>query len=241
MCTVTFLPTESGFILTSNRDEAPKRQDDRFPEFKKHKERIILYPKEPLAGGTWIAASDHGLAACLLNGGFSNHKHNPPYRLSRGRMMLELMEYDDPVDFFSHYSFEGIEPFTLVVIDYTSNLKGHVLVWDGRHTHLEKLDCNKPRIWASSTLYDESIKRDRQKKFRNWLKQHPHDNQNEIIKFHSSGSAQKGENTIVMDRGIVKTLSTTSIEFNTHSMRAFHKRLSSHSQRNVILPRQVPQ
>ena len=58
MCTVTYLPLGNNeFILTSNRDESPVRKTI-LP--KKYFENgvEILYPKDELAGGTWIGTSN---------------------------------------------------------------------------------------------------------------------------------------------------------------------------------------
>ena len=58
MCTLTFIPIENdGFILTSNRDEAPGRNTI---EPKRYQEggTELLFPKDELAGGTWIGVSD---------------------------------------------------------------------------------------------------------------------------------------------------------------------------------------
>ena len=54
MCTVTYLPLENdGFILTSNRDESPMRKT--IPPKKYLENGVELaYPKDQLAGGTWI-------------------------------------------------------------------------------------------------------------------------------------------------------------------------------------------
>ncbi|MBK9018424.1 MAG: NRDE family protein [Saprospiraceae bacterium] len=38
----------------------------------------LIFPRDTAAGGTWIAASDTNRVACLLNGAFVKHKHQPP-------------------------------------------------------------------------------------------------------------------------------------------------------------------
>ena len=75
MCTVTVIPkinSELGFILTSNRDEAADREALP-PEFYMEKEIKMLYPKDKLAGGTWIGISEKNRLICLLNGEFKPH------------------------------------------------------------------------------------------------------------------------------------------------------------------------
>ena len=68
MCTVTYLPLENNqFILTSNRDESPMRRT--IPPTKYDTQGVALvYPKDELAGGTWIGIREKNRLVCLLNG-----------------------------------------------------------------------------------------------------------------------------------------------------------------------------
>ena len=72
MCTVTYLPLgDHNFILTSNRDVAPKRETTPPKEYNEVGVKLT-YPKDKLAGGTWIGVSEKKRLICLLNGG-CNH------------------------------------------------------------------------------------------------------------------------------------------------------------------------
>ena len=74
MCTVTIFPTRNNdFVLTSNRDETPNRISLK-PDFYNIEDTKMLYPKDKLAGGTWIGISEKNRVICLLNGGFKIHK-----------------------------------------------------------------------------------------------------------------------------------------------------------------------
>ena len=66
MCTVTFVRTEKGFILTSNRDEKSARKTIK-PKVYKHGEKSLVYPKDELAGGTWVSTNANNRIACLLS------------------------------------------------------------------------------------------------------------------------------------------------------------------------------
>ena len=88
----------------------------------------LLHPKDARAGGTWLVATNNGTVACLLNGAFKKHHHSPPYRRSRGLMILDAAtQYNSFQNFTQHYDFEGIEPFTLVVCE---SEKVFELRWD---------------------------------------------------------------------------------------------------------------
>ena len=90
MCTVTFIPLKNNrFVLTSNRDESPQRSPETISSLRKEGQEII-FPKDKGAGGSWIAASSQDRLVCLLNGAFDCHQRTPPYRKSRGQMVLDF-------------------------------------------------------------------------------------------------------------------------------------------------------
>jgi uncharacterized protein with NRDE domain len=131
MCTVSFLPKKgNSFILTSNRDEDMLRQTA-LP-FQKYSlnNKSLYYPKDPKAGGTWIATEPNSFTVCLLNGAFKAHTPNPPYNKSRGIVLLDFFKYNNQYDFIKQYDFSNIEPFTLLFVkrqqDY-ANLNGMAL------------------------------------------------------------------------------------------------------------------
>ena len=113
MCTVSYVPDPSGgFVLISSRDEKPGRKTMR-PE----NDHGMLYPKDAVAGGTWISVDESGRVGCLLNGAFEKHESQKNYTRSRGSLILEAFEYDKVEDFFKNVSLSGVEPFTLIVIE----------------------------------------------------------------------------------------------------------------------------
>ncbi|HWZ21081.1 MAG TPA: NRDE family protein, partial [Cytophagaceae bacterium] len=84
MCTVTYLPKPNGeYILTSSRDEKIVRPAAAVPQCYTIGGKSIVFPKDPTAGGSWIAYAGEK-TVCLLNGGFKKHISNPPYKKSRG-------------------------------------------------------------------------------------------------------------------------------------------------------------
>ena len=211
MCTVTYLPlANKSWLLTSNRDESPLRPALVPAVYEVDGDKKLLYPKDPLAGGTWIAVSNKGRAGCVLNGAFERHERNTPYRKSRGLILLDLFEYNDVDVFFREYELEGIEPFTMVAID---DARVYDFRWDGQQRHLSLPDASKPQIWASATLYTHEWKEKRQCWFNDWLAQNPKWTRDAIVGFHLHGGEGDPMNDVVMNRyDMVRTLSITSIE-----------------------------
>lgn len=218
MCTVTIFPKgKDGFILTSNRDEAPNRVS-LAPEFYSLEGTQVLFPKDKM-GGTWIGVSENKRTVCLLNGGFVKHERQTTYRTSRGVVANDFMISKDIVATVENYNLDNIEPFTIIIADWNTKLKFYELVWDGVHKHFIELPLDS-RIWSSSTLYSESMRSERQQWFENFEARN-NANADALLKFHNTKDIDNLDYGVVMDRGVVKTTSITQIEKmgNTVSMR----------------------
>src|SRR5690554_7087184 len=160
MCTVTLVPLgKSDFILTTNRDESPNRVTLE-PNFYLEDGVKLLYPKDKMAGGTWVGVSDKNRLVCLLNGGFTAHSRQDAYRLSRGVVVKDLLTSTDVLKLVNEYDLNGIEPFTVVLVDWNSDMKFFELVWDGFAKHFKNLPLES-NIWSSSSLYTERMKLER--------------------------------------------------------------------------------
>ncbi len=226
MCTLTYLPLQNQqFLLTTNRDESPLRPQSIFPAYKHTGGKNILYPKDPQGGGSWVAAADNGTTVCLLNGADEPHEHKPPYKISRGLVLLEAIECIKPNEFFENYDFEGIEPFTLIVLFYNTRLQILEFKWNGKNKGLSELTTDKPHIWASAQLYNKTAINNRRKWFAQWLAENHDFNTEEIMKFHKNAGSGDLKNDMIMDRGLVKTVSTTSVASKTGRLCITHENL----------------
>lgn len=210
MCTLTFLPLENGsYIITSNRDEAPMRKT--LPPVRDVEQGVeLIYPKDSQAGGSWICAGNNNRVACLLNGAFERHMRKPPYRKSRGLVVIEYFALTGGIrQLYNAYDLTDIEPFTLVVCEADKLFE---LRWDGAAKHFKTLRFDKPHIWASANLYTPEYIEKRKEWFNKWLADHPQYHRDEILNFHVTGGEGNVYNDIVMNRaGLVRTVSITSI------------------------------
>jgi len=222
MCTVSYLPVkEASYIITSTRDEKTSRKSALPPEQYEISGQPVYFPRDQEANGTWIASTASGLSLCLLNGGTEIHVSSPPYRRSRGLVLLDFFACNDTVSYLKTYDFSGIEPFTLIVVDY-NNKDLSELRWNGNIMTQISKDYYRPHIWSSVTLYTDDIIKKREAWFHDWLLNRTDYHMNEIIGFHKTGGTGDSRYDILMNRDDeVRTVSITSFQSspNTHVLR----------------------
>lgn len=210
MCTVTFIPLKDRVYITSNRDEKISRMKAFAPSLIQYKKQNFIFPKDADAGGTWIVAKENGDAAVLLNGAFADHVHQPPYRRSRGLVLLDMMAGENPSLALNKIDLENIEPFTMVLLEngFLSECR-----WDGSKTYLKQLSIQQPRIWSSSTLYKTEVIQIREKWFADFICRNPEPARKDIFNFHQFAGGGDLRNDLLMYRdGAHSTVSITCIE-----------------------------
>ncbi|NJW51916.1 NRDE family protein [Salinimicrobium oceani] len=224
MCTVTITPLKAtnAFVLTSNRDEAPGRET--LPPKQYEIEGLkMAFPKDVLAGGTWLGISERKRVICLLNGGFENHQRNLPYGKSRGVVVKDLLAAEDFVLAAEAYELKAVEPFTIVAADWQQGLYFAEFVWDGSHRHFKKLPL-QPHLWSSSPLYTSEMKQLRLEWFQK-LQEEAELTPKNLLNFHFSAGKGDKEKGVIMDRGFVKTKSISQITFFEGEAKFFYKDL----------------
>lgn len=221
MCTLSFIPvSDTDFIFTTNRDEDPNRVALK-PQRYNHQGHNLYYPKDSKANGSWIISNSVDTTLCLLNGAFEKHQRQSSYRQSRGVMLLEFFEYSNFKDFIDYYQFEGIEAFTLVVVESKSEVLIWELVWDEQELHVKELPGSEPHIWSSTTLYTKPMKYEREQWFWDWLRNEEQINPASILNFHKTGGEGNLEYGLYMNRrNLVRTVSITQVcgSRNKHDM-----------------------
>ncbi len=232
MCTVTLIPIrENDFILTSNRDEVVNRKTLP-PEFYQVNKTRMLFPKDAVAGGTWIGVSDKNTMICLLNGGFEIHERLVSYRQSRGVVVKDLLEADDLENAIDAYDFRGVEPFTIIAANWSSDLLLFEFVWDGQQKHLRALE-KETHIWSSSTLYTKEMKNLRE----DWFE--VFENQNALtpdsmLGFHKNTGIGDKDVDLQIDRSFLKTISITQIVKKEEELSMRYENLQNKEINNVI-------
>lgn len=223
MCTVTIIPKgKSDFVFTSNRDEAPNRTSLK-PEFYTINNTEVLFPKDELSGGTWIGVSEKNRLVCVLNGGFICHERKAQYRMSRGVVANHFLTAEHIEQTIKNYNFEDIEPFTMVIADWNFDLKFYELVWDGADKYVTELPL-EPKIWSSSTLYSDAMKKERLQWFEDFKSENELDVQT-LLNFHKTAGKGNDDYGVIMNRGFVKTTSITQVEKAANVLKMHYKNL----------------
>src|SRR5438876_10474049 len=116
MCTLTFVPTEDGYLVGMNRDELLTRPVALPPKRFQRSGMEMVYPSEP-SGGTWIACNDRGNLLALLNWNASGSPLFGEKRKTRGLVIAELTGEPDLAAADCHFHqmhVDGLRPFRLV-------------------------------------------------------------------------------------------------------------------------------
>jgi hypothetical protein len=222
MCTLSFLPTNEGWIFTHNRDETVLRGLAEAPEFRDLCGVHALWPVDPKGGGTWWAATSKQTSLFLLNGAKVKHKRKAEYKHSRGLLIPAFLFHQGAEDFLSHYQFEDLEEFTLVGID---NNKLFEIIWDGKVPELNFLPLNEAKIWSSCTLYPPERQEQRRAWFTEFLASRPL-NAEEAMHFHTQPKGVEPEFEIVMQRNShLRTVAISQVECKDNQLSTTYKDL----------------
>ena len=224
MCTVTFVRSGGKTIITSNRDEQVLRPS-LAPIVYKIASKSVIFPKDPRGGGTWFASDESGNVLVLLNGAAEKHHHQPPYRMSRGMIAVDIIGASSPWSMWNEIDLTNIEPFT-VVLYQDSRL--YQLRWNGTGKNSVALDPKQSHIWSSSTLYSADIRRERAAWFSDFLSDEAQISPEELMRFHRYTEAADSTNGLVINRnGFLKTLSITQAVIEDGHVAINHTDLAS--------------
>jgi uncharacterized protein with NRDE domain len=235
MCTVTFLPIENGYILTSNRDEK-KHRPTLPPQSYLIDGEELIFPKDEEAGGTWIVTDKKNRTVCLLNGAFENHIKQAHHTKSRGLIVLESFSFSNFSEFANQVDLANVEPFTLLLIDNNSALNFTELRWDGTQKHISVIDVTIPKIWSSATLYSPEIRKQRELWFEQLLKSNTKLTQQELLNFHLSKHDNGSVNDLVMERDNgLQTISVSQITDNKAIKQFYYKDLTIEKEQTILI------
>ena len=197
--------------MTSNRDEHISRPRSSEPQEETINGTKVIFPKDPKAGGTWIAASENGVGAVLLNGAFERHVPQGNYAKSRGLILLEIISSTSPYKYLVNIDLNQIEPFTVILFNSEKLVEFR---WDGSSKYFKDLDATKNHIWSSATLYTKEAIAHRNALFDEFISNNASFDQDKIIKFHSNNNNDFENGFVINREDILKTFSITQLVFS---------------------------
>jgi hypothetical protein len=231
MCTVTYVPSSSGYFLTSNRDEKNTRAKALAPALYFLDDVEIIFPKDGDKAGTWIALKQNGDSLCLLNGAFENFIDKGSYQVSRGKIVTEIAIAQNLVHAFQNIFLLETAPFTLILVNEKNIFECR---WDGEKKYCKQLDNSTAHIWSSATLYDASQQNKRQYWFEQWQINTPAPSQKDILNFHKNTGAGNMEDDLIMNRNNTYfTVSITSISANNEEYQMLYEDIIHHERNNI--------
>ena len=205
MCTLSFIPTDSGYIVGMNRDEQTTRARALFPAIIGN----AIYPREPNTDGTWLAVNSSGLTLALLN---KNEDGPLPVKLrSRGEFIPALISADSLAAVHRRLleiGFKGVWPFRVIAISaeqrevcewaWGTQLTQNYYDWESRH-------------WFSSGMSDKEANRVRSAVVEQAWRRADAGSSPWLRELHRSHEPQKGAFSICVHRDDATTVSYSEI------------------------------
>lgn len=137
-------------VITSSRDEDIRREKPVLIRDWIRNKKSLNFPQD-VKGGTWVGYDNFNNYLVILNGARTKHHRAKSYRMSRGLIVLDLLDANDIPATWKAIDLTDIEPFTLLHYSMEGNL--WEWIWDGQNKITTQLDTKAAHCWLSSTLY----------------------------------------------------------------------------------------
>jgi Transport and Golgi organisation 2 len=243
MCTVTFLPglPRSGYLLATNRDESPRRRPALPPFAAEIGGRLVLAPRDGDAGGTWVGVDESGFALTVLNGDRPAAAPAPAEPISRGTLVMELLERRTPREVMEALRERAaraemtFRPFKLVAVAPGAGGAAARLwraEWDGKAIAFTEHDG--AQCITSSGFEPDEVERRRGRAFAELMERVAPklrgaasaddvdalaDELHEFHASHAAGAPDGDAYTVCMHRAEARTVSSTLIVVSADSVR----------------------
>ncbi len=235
MCTLTVIAiTPEHQRLVFNRDEQRTRPTSHPPELRRTGPYTTIMPIDPASGGTWLAANDAGLVACLLN---ANPESSSPRglttpRRSRGEIIPALMNsgsMSDAAHQASALNPRDYPPYRLVLMASGAFV---VIESDGHHlTSTTARSFREPMLLTSSGLGDAVVEQPRRILFETMLAPHRASPSTQDD-FHNHRWPERLQLSVLMSRAEARTVSQTTLDIVSDSITLRHRAVSDPPERN---------
>lgn len=224
MCTVSIIrvnrnggsPRSPAVRLACNRDEQRSRPAALPPRIQTYGGRRAILPIDPSSNGTWVAASEAGLAFSLLNVNLPPRAALPGkpllMRTSRGAIIPSLLDaatLDEAAERAEAFDALAYPPFRLVILDAE---RGASVYCDGATLRAERFTLSDgPVMFTSSGLGDQLVEAPRRALFEEMFRAG-----GDLVEvqttFHRHVWPDRAHLSVCMRRPDARTVSFTTIE-----------------------------
>ena len=211
MCTLTFIPTESGYLTGMNRDELRTRAIGLPPNILERNNVQFIWPREP-SGGTWIAGNSRGNLLAILNWNAPGSAVQGKKVKSRGSVIPELIAEGDLAATeacLKRFRLNGILPFRLIAVFRNEQT---IIEWRWNGACIESLRL--PWVsghWFSSSVSDVSAETERGRVCRSARSDHDFGTSEWLRSLHCSHEPARGPFSICVHRKDAATVSYTEV------------------------------
>ena len=208
MSTVTYIPVGDGsYLLTQDREDLLRSDISTPPIEKKINGNTVIFPYDPVTGGTWIGIAEDHRAACLLSNGSENNK--PAVKPEGPHVIAELFGFPDVRTFCMKVNFAKHRPFTLIVIE---KRKMYELKLEAGKLPEKEHDPMKPAYFSSVKYLSSKQLLERKVGFDHWISNNPDPAVDDVLALHDSYCIDKNE-PIRLSNGIdlLMTVSVTAV------------------------------
>jgi len=212
-----FVKEEGGYELFFNRDERISRSRADLPTVQEgisESGDLVRYisPTDADAGGTWIAANEHGVTVCLLN--HYQFEQIETYKdwTSRGEIVRQFAVTTDLVQ--ADYRFNQLDlgdyrAFRMFIIDQQG--ENRLCVWDG---HAARIERNVTTPKSSSSVDAKHVKKVRRDLFEN-LNLVDSTDSAAYLNYHASHLPARSKESVCMHREDANTVSLSHVRVDS--------------------------
>lgn len=239
MCTVTWWRGPDRYEVLFNRDERRTRPPGLPPQV-----RIaaggarFVAPLDPQGGGSWLAANEHGVTAGLLNHYEREAAAAPADPVSRGLLLLGLMDATSAAALAEQAAARAsgrFAPFLLLAFDVAGV---HQVRWDGARTETNRLD-DADRPVSTSSFEPARVIACRRARYAALAGAAP--TPEELERYHFSVDAAGGPCSVCMTREDARTVSFSRVRIAPEQITFDYRARTSDNEwsdrQRTVLPR----
>jgi len=221
VCTMSWQRDGAGYDLFFNRDEKRSRLPAEPPALRQVGSTAVLAPRDGEAGGSWLAANEHGLTLALLNGYLGADALTAPPSAqwtSRGRLVMDLSECSSVA--------EVVERITK--LDLATYRSFHLAAFDPRGASLASwrdgaLECVDEGAFSapliSSSFRFEEVAESRRARYRETIDAGGGSTLEGCLAYHRSHWPERGPFSTCMHREDARTVSLTWVRVGVSAVR----------------------